>query len=98
MGANVFDDLIEDKIYPIYGDLTEPNIGLSAADFEVIKSQTNVIFHCAGNVDGNERIEASVKVTKKENFYFSDKMREAYKKSIILGIRAIHLVHFNFWI
>jgi hypothetical protein len=62
MGSTLFDQLIEEKVYPIFGDLTEPNIGLSNPDFEVIKSQTNVIFHCAGNVDGSERIESSVKV------------------------------------
>jgi thioester reductase-like protein len=44
--------------------LTEPNIGLSDPDFDIITSQTNVILHCAGIVDGNEQIEKAVKVNR----------------------------------
>lgn len=59
----MFDEFVEEKIYPIFGDLTEANIGLSEADLDVLCSQINVIFHCAGNVDGNEGIENAVKVS-----------------------------------
>ncbi|KAK4513527.1 uncharacterized protein ATC70_005529 [Mucor velutinosus] len=62
MGTEMFDEFVEEKIYPIFGDLTEANIGLSEADLDVLCSQINVIFHCAGNVDGNEGIETTVKI------------------------------------
>lgn len=63
MGTEIFDEFVEEKIYPIFGDLTEGDIGLSEADLDVLCSQINVIFHCAGNVDGNEGIENSVRVS-----------------------------------
>jgi thioester reductase-like protein len=62
MGSTLFDQFIQDKIYPIFGDLTEPDIGLSELDLDIISNQTNVIFHCAGSMDGNEQVDASVKV------------------------------------
>jgi thioester reductase-like protein len=62
MGATLFDQLVEEKIYPIFGDLIEENIGLSETDIAIISSQVDVIFHCAGNVDGNEHIQTSAKV------------------------------------
>lgn len=63
MGTEIFDEFVEEKIYPIFGDLTEADIGLSEPDLDVLCSQINVIFHCAGNVDGNEGIENSVRVS-----------------------------------
>lgn len=62
MGSTLFDELVDEKLFPVFGDLTETNIGLSEEDVAVISSQINVIYHCAGNVDGNETIENSVKV------------------------------------
>ncbi|KAI8360875.1 male sterility protein-domain-containing protein [Choanephora cucurbitarum] len=62
IGNNIFDEFIEEKVYPIFGDLTEPNLGLSDLDFDIITQQTNVIFHCAGNVDGSMRLEDAVKI------------------------------------
>ncbi|KAI8640642.1 male sterility protein-domain-containing protein [Parasitella parasitica] len=62
MGTDIFDEFVEEKIYPVFGDLTEVDIGLSKADLNVLCSQINVIFHCAGNVDGNEGIQNSVRV------------------------------------
>ncbi|KAI8081209.1 male sterility protein-domain-containing protein [Thamnidium elegans] len=62
IGASVFDEFVKEKLVPMFGDLTEPNIGLSDPDLDLIMKHTNVIFHCAGNVDGNEQIDASVKI------------------------------------
>ncbi|CAO3636392.1 unnamed protein product [Mucor hiemalis] len=62
MGSTLFDELVDEKLFPVFGDLTETNIGLSEEDVAVISSQINVIYHCAGNVDGSETIENSVKI------------------------------------
>lgn len=62
MGTSVFDDFIQEKLYPFFGDLTEPNIGLSESDLHIITNQTNVIYHCAGNMDGNEHLQESIRV------------------------------------
>lgn len=74
----------------MFGDLTEPNIGLSDPDLDLIMKHTNIIFHCAGNVDGNEQIDASVKVKTKYNNFI--------KKKCMLNNnnRSILLVHFTF--
>lgn len=62
MGAQLFDKLVQEKISPLFGDLTEPNLGLSEADLDLIKAKVNVVLHCAANVDGNESLENLVKV------------------------------------
>ncbi|KAG1360396.1 hypothetical protein G6F62_000017 [Rhizopus arrhizus] len=62
LGAQLFDKLVQEKIHPIFGDLTEPNLGLSDAVVDMIKKQVNIIFNCAGNLDGNESLESSVKI------------------------------------
>ncbi|KAI7906338.1 male sterility protein-domain-containing protein [Cokeromyces recurvatus] len=49
MGFTRFDRFIEGKVYPIFGDLAETQLGLSDPDFHIISSQTNIIFHCAGS-------------------------------------------------
>ncbi|CAO3697828.1 unnamed protein product [Rhizopus microsporus] len=62
MGAQLFDKLVQEKISPLFGDLTEPNLGLSEADLDLIKAKVNVVLHCAANVDGNESLENLIKV------------------------------------
>lgn len=89
MGIALFDEFVQDKVFPMFGDLTEPNIGLSDSDLDLVMKHTNIIFHCAGNVDGNVHIDASVQVkqrTKKEKV-----LKYQQKNS-----RLIHLVHFTF--
>lgn len=62
MGPTLFDKMIKEKICPIEGDLTQHGLGLSEADRKKVALNTNIIFHCAGTVDGNERLDHAVKV------------------------------------
>ncbi|KAG1470503.1 hypothetical protein G6F56_002651 [Rhizopus delemar] len=62
IGAQLFDTLIQEKVRPIFGDLTEPNLGLSDESIELIKKKVNIVFNCAGNPDGNESLENTIKV------------------------------------
>ncbi|KAI9251979.1 male sterility protein-domain-containing protein [Sporodiniella umbellata] len=62
MGIKRFDTLIKEKVRPIFGDLTEPNLGLCDESTELIKKKVNVIFNCAGNSDGNEILENTIKI------------------------------------
>ncbi|KAI8086697.1 male sterility protein-domain-containing protein [Halteromyces radiatus] len=62
MGTTVFDQLIREKVVPINGDFMEHNLGLSTNDHTMLVKHVNVILHCAGNMDGNERLDISVKV------------------------------------
>ncbi|EIE91015.1 hypothetical protein RO3G_15726 [Rhizopus delemar RA 99-880] len=43
IGAQLFDKLVQEKIHPIFGDLTEPNLGLSDAVVDMIKKQINTL-------------------------------------------------------
>ncbi|CAO3598426.1 unnamed protein product [Absidia cylindrospora] len=62
MGTTVFDQLIKEKVVPIHGDLLQDNLDLSEQDHKTLVKHTNVIFHCAGNMDAHERLDISVKV------------------------------------
>ncbi|KAI9281480.1 male sterility protein-domain-containing protein [Sporodiniella umbellata] len=61
MGVQLFDNLIQKKVFPIFGDLTESNLGLSDDTIEMLKKEINIFYNCAGNVDGNETLEASIR-------------------------------------
>ena len=62
MGSNLFDEILNEKLVAMFGDLSEPQLGLASIDMATVSSQVNVIFHCAGNVDGTESVESSTKV------------------------------------
>ncbi|CAO3587353.1 unnamed protein product [Absidia cylindrospora] len=62
MGPTVFDQLIKDKVVAINGDLLDDNLGLAVKDHETLVKHVNVILHCGGNTDGNERLDISVKI------------------------------------
>ncbi|KAI8343680.1 male sterility protein-domain-containing protein [Chlamydoabsidia padenii] len=61
MGPTVFDQLVKEKVVAINGDLMEDNLGLAAKDRETLVKRTNVIFHCGGNTDANERLDIAVR-------------------------------------
>ncbi|KAI8073923.1 male sterility protein-domain-containing protein [Gongronella butleri] len=61
MGATAFDQLVKDKIQPLNGDLTEPNLGLSDDDQAIVIKHVNVIFHCAAITD-NHDLDVTVKI------------------------------------
>lgn len=62
MGPAVFDQLVKEKVVAIYGDLLEDNLGLSEEDHKTLVKYTNVILHCAGNIDTHERLDTTVRV------------------------------------
>ncbi|SAM09569.1 hypothetical protein [Absidia glauca] len=62
MGPAVFDQLVKEKVVAIYGDLLEDNLGLSEEDQKTLAKYTNVILHCAGNIDTHERLDTTVRV------------------------------------
>ncbi|KAI8340004.1 male sterility protein-domain-containing protein [Chlamydoabsidia padenii] len=62
MGPTAFDQLVKEKIVVINGDLMEDNLGLSEEDHKTLVKYTNVILHCAGNMDCHERLDTSVRI------------------------------------
>lgn len=68
MGTVAFDDFIQHKICPVFGEITSTNLGLSEPDYQFITSQANIIiYHCAGIME--ESLQASVKVTRRKNIH-----------------------------
>ncbi|KAI8976058.1 male sterility protein-domain-containing protein [Pilobolus umbonatus] len=61
MGHHAFDTLIEDKVVPLFGDLSQPNMDLSDEDHALLLQNIDLIIHCAANMDGNESLKAAVK-------------------------------------
>lgn len=63
MGPTLFDRTMRDKIHPIEGDLLQRDLGLTTEDRKLLVLETNVIFHCAAVVDGNERLDLATQVS-----------------------------------
>lgn len=49
--------LIEEKLLPIIGDMTELRLGLSDEDFDYLVNNVSIIFHVAASVRFNESIK-----------------------------------------
>jgi thioester reductase-like protein len=49
-----FDTFIRSKLIPLAGELTQANVGFSAADRQTLVDNLHVVIHCAAVVDFNE--------------------------------------------
>ena len=45
------------KLFPIAGDIMEPNLGLSEEDIETVTEHVSIVFHSAASVRFDEPIE-----------------------------------------
>ncbi|XP_032525647.2 putative fatty acyl-CoA reductase CG5065 [Danaus plexippus] len=50
------------KIVPIVGDITEPELGISPADQEMLCQKVSVVFHSAATVKFDEKLKLSVTI------------------------------------
>lgn len=50
------------KIVPIAGDVTEPELGISAADRETLIRDVSIVFHSAATVKFDEALNLSVMI------------------------------------
>ncbi|CAD6207886.1 GSCOCG00003144001-RA-CDS [Cotesia congregata] len=68
LNAPLFDKLRRDspheltKIVPIGGDVTEPELGISAADRETLTRNVSIVFHSAATVKFDEALNLSVMI------------------------------------
>jgi len=50
------------KIVPILGDITEPELGISNADQNILIEEVSVVFHSAATVKFDEALKLSVTI------------------------------------
>ncbi|KAF4517060.1 hypothetical protein B566_EDAN006377 [Ephemera danica] len=50
------------KVVPICGDVTEPELGISAADQKILTDQVSIVFHSAATVKFDEALKLSVTI------------------------------------
>uniref|UniRef100_A0A8D8Q326 Fatty acyl-CoA reductase n=1 Tax=Cacopsylla melanoneura TaxID=428564 RepID=A0A8D8Q326_9HEMI len=68
INAPLFDQLRQDrsnelsKIKPILGDITEPELGISQNDQNILKQNVSVVFHSAATVKFDEALKLSVTI------------------------------------
>lgn len=53
-------DKWKDKIVPISGDVSKLNCGLSEDDLQLLKSNVNIIFHCAATVRFDDPLQQAI--------------------------------------
>lgn len=51
-----FEELINEKIVPIEGDITKENLAMRPEDRQRLMKELQVIINCAASVDFNERL------------------------------------------
>eukprot|EP01116_Phalansterium_solitarium_P017321 TRINITY_DN4234_c0_g2_i1.p1 TRINITY_DN4234_c0_g2~~TRINITY_DN4234_c0_g2_i1.p1 ORF type:complete len:1163 (+),score=526.57 TRINITY_DN4234_c0_g2_i1:153-3641(+) len=54
------DEFIRAKLYPLSGDVLKERLGISAADWEVVKAEVSFVIHCAATVDFREPMLVAV--------------------------------------
>ena len=51
-----------EKVVPIYGEITQPRLGLSVEDQELLRNKVSVIFHAAATVRFDETLKETVAI------------------------------------
>jgi nucleoside-diphosphate-sugar epimerase len=59
LGADAYWEMIKNKVIPIEGDISQPKLGISSSDYDILKKNANYVIHCAATVDFNETIPKS---------------------------------------
>ncbi|CAK9831533.1 Putative fatty acyl-CoA reductase CG5065 [Anthophora retusa] len=54
-----------DKVYPVEGDVSVPNLGLSQEDRNMLTQKVNIVFHSAATVKFNEPLKVAVNLNTK---------------------------------
>lgn len=74
LGSSLFDrikatqpDLLS-KIEVVDGELTEPNLGMSPADFDKLGSKMHLIVNCAASVNFREALDKAIKINTQSLF------------------------------
>ncbi|XP_077520154.1 uncharacterized protein LOC144129978 [Amblyomma americanum] len=65
-----------DKVRAVSGDITLPNLGLSASDHETIVKEVSVVFHSAANIKLNDPLRLAVNI----NLFGTQRVLELCKK------------------
>ncbi|KAG1141507.1 hypothetical protein G6F38_008375 [Rhizopus arrhizus] len=60
MGKSVFDEIVEQKIIPVTGDIISPDLSLSQTDREQIVRHVQIVIHCAAALNYNERLDLTL--------------------------------------
>ncbi|CAO1382963.1 unnamed protein product [Diamesa tonsa] len=74
------------KIVPVFGELSQPELGLSVEDLKQVLSETNIVFHMAATVN----FEASLKRAVELNILGTQKVIDMCKKMPKL-VSVLHL-------
>lgn len=57
-----FDPLVLNKIVPIHGDISQPRLGISDLDLQILKENVSIVFHLAATVKFDETLKDSVSI------------------------------------
>lgn len=49
------------KVQAVEGDLTQPGLGLSAADAEAVRREVTVVIHCAADIELDAQVHKTLK-------------------------------------
>ncbi|KAK1136719.1 hypothetical protein K0M31_001259 [Melipona bicolor] len=56
---------VVNKVYPIEGDVSQSNLGISAADRNILIENVNIVFHVAATVKFNEPLNVAININTK---------------------------------
>ncbi|RCI02362.1 cyclin-dependent kinase inhibitor far1, partial [Rhizopus stolonifer] len=60
IGASLFDEIAQEKLIPVSGDIISPDISISLADREHLIEHVHIVLHCAAALNHNERLDLAL--------------------------------------
>ncbi|ORZ23507.1 male sterility protein-domain-containing protein [Absidia repens] len=91
MGESVFDDIIQNKIFPIGGDIISPDLSMPSEDRENVVENVHVVLHCAATVDYHERLDLSLETNTLGTLRLMDLADECVKMESFVHVSLAYL-------
>lgn len=88
-GKEVFD-----KVYPIAGDVSEPNLAISESDRRLLADSVNIVYHGAATIRFDEALKKAVILNTRGTKLVLELAKEMKKLEVHkpLVFRVIHIV------
>ena len=83
------------KVVAVAGDITEPNLGISMADEQMLVNDVSVIFHAAATVKFDDDLADSIKMNVKGTLSIVDLARKVHSLSSLVHVSTAFEDHRN---
>ncbi|CAO3629118.1 unnamed protein product [Cunninghamella blakesleeana] len=91
IGESIFDNIIQNKIVPIGGDIISPDLSMSFEDREMVVENVHVVLHCAATLDYHERLDLALETNTLGTLRLMDLADECVKMESFVHVSLAYI-------